>query len=134
MTQQQSYQPLRSPFQAGERLHRTQEKKTGLCETAAAHPITHLQLGAGEPWTPGSKPALFPHPPFDHAAHPNGSWRKLASGPPPTFLLFPPLELQHHVIVAHLLYGLGCSSQRHSTRAGCSPCAAGEPSPSPTRC
>ena len=25
----------------------------------------------------------------------------MASGLPPTFLLFPPLELQHHVIVAH---------------------------------
>lgn len=101
MTQQQSYQPLRSPFQAGERLHRTQEKKTGLGWNRSRTPYHPSTIRGRGTLTPARSQPCFHILPFDHAAHPDGSWRKLASGPPPTFLLFPPLELQHHVIVAH---------------------------------
>lgn len=52
VTQQQSYQPLRNPSRQERDYTEHKRRRRAWGGTAAAHPITHLQLGAGEPWLP----------------------------------------------------------------------------------
>lgn len=143
MIQQQVHQTLTDLFHAREWLPWTQEMRGRTWEqNHSCTPHTHLQWKAVVPWLefPKSNPACasssLDHPAnLTQAAGEQGSEGHQAAVSCPTHL--PSVSstgtpAPHHR--APQKYGLGCSSQRHSTREDYFPFAAGEPSQSLIHC